>query len=285
MVLGLEVLTEYGENEKIGEPQALELVTDGGGEDVKPQPGAIPSNNFYGNKPNAQAEQQQQHQKQQNMVARSGPPKSVPNGGVVTFIEALSPYSHKWTIKARCTHKGDIKTWHNKNGEGKLFSANFLDESAEIRATGFNDQCDMLYDVIQENSVYYISSPCRVQPAKKQFSNLKHDYELTFERDTAVEKVFIHLGFEKVQNTNIFQGRRPVERAASTLQLHQHRRPASGRKRHNHRHDRHLERSSRGVASRVQNDEQAVRQARAHHCRQLRLFRAADDLGQRGDDV
>ncbi|GKZ27885.1 replication factor A protein 1, partial [Aspergillus brasiliensis] len=35
--------------------------------------------------------------------------------------------------------------------------------------------------------VYYISN-CRVQIAKKQFTNLNNDYELTFERDTVVEK-------------------------------------------------------------------------------------------------
>lgn len=69
-----------------------------------------------------------------------------------------------------------------------MFNVNLLDESGEIRATGFNDQCDLLYDVFQENSVYYISSPCRVQIAKKQYSNLSNDYELSFERDTQVEK-------------------------------------------------------------------------------------------------
>lgn len=42
--------------------------------------------------------------------------------------------------------------------------------------------------MLQEGSVYYISSPCRVNLAKKQFSNLSNDYELTFERDTAIEK-------------------------------------------------------------------------------------------------
>jgi replication factor A1 len=104
-------------------------------------------------------------------------------------IEGISPYSSKWTIKARCTSKSSIKTWHHSNSEGKLFSVNLLDDSGEIRATGFNDQCDMLYDLFQEGSVYYISSPCRVQIAKKQFSNLSNDYELTFERDTVVEKV------------------------------------------------------------------------------------------------
>jgi len=43
--------------------------------------------------------------------------------------------------------------------------------------------------MFQEGSVYYVSSPCRVQLAKKQFSNVNNDYELTFERDTQVEKV------------------------------------------------------------------------------------------------
>jgi replication factor A1 len=100
----------------------------------------------------------------------------------------LSPYAHKWTIKARVTHKSDIRQWNNPNSSGKLFSVNLIDESSEIKATAFQDQCDTLYDVFQEGAVYYISSPCRVQLAKKQFSNLPNDYELTFERDTVVEK-------------------------------------------------------------------------------------------------
>jgi replication factor A1 len=175
IIFGLEVLSEFGEFDKIGEPVAL---------DIKPeqpaQPTSIPGNNFYGNKPAQQPEQR--------IVRPTNPISgSVPRGNIYP-IEALSPYAHKWTIKARCTHKGDIKTWHNKNGEGKLFSVNLLDDSGEIRATGFNEQCDVLYDQFQEGSVYYISSPCKVQMAKKQFSNVNHDYELTFERDTFVER-------------------------------------------------------------------------------------------------
>jgi replication factor A1 len=42
--------------------------------------------------------------------------------------------------------------------------------------------------MLQEGSVFYISSPCQVKLAKKQFSNLNNDYELTFERDTRIEK-------------------------------------------------------------------------------------------------
>ena len=79
--------------------------------------------------------------------------------------------------------------WHNKNGKGKLFSVDLLDESGEIKVTRFNDQREVLYDVLQEGSVYCITSPCRVQITKKQFSSLNNDYELTFERDIQVEKV------------------------------------------------------------------------------------------------
>ncbi|KAJ5992886.1 Replication factor A protein 1 [Penicillium sp. IBT 35674x] len=179
IVLDLEVLQELGEAEKIGEPKPLEVKGDE--EEEKSQPTTISSNGFYGSK------------------LQGGPPKQPPQlpsmrgpsasaHATIYPIEAISPYSNKWTIKARCTSKSSIKTWHNKNGEGKLFSVNLLDDSGEIRATGFQEQCDMLYDLFQEGSVYYISSPCRVQIAKKQFSNLNNDYELTFERDTLVEK-------------------------------------------------------------------------------------------------
>lgn len=181
------MLEQYGETEKLGQPVALEVAKS---EDAsapaapqQQQPAAISGNNFYGNKP--QAPQQQAPQRSLPSRASAG---SGGAHGTIYPIEALSPYAHKWTIKARVSQKSDIKTWHNKNGEGKLFSVNFLDESGEIRATGFNDAVDSWYEILQEGSVYYISSPCRVQMAKKQFSNVNNDYELTFERDTQIEK-------------------------------------------------------------------------------------------------
>jgi replication factor A1 len=36
--------------------------------------------------------------------------------------------------------------------------------------------------------VYYVSK-CRVNIAKKQFSNVQNEYELMFERDTQIEEV------------------------------------------------------------------------------------------------
>lgn len=179
IILDLEVLSELGEFEKIGEPKSLEAK---GPEEERANPTVISSNGFYGAKPNPPEQATRQRTESYRPVSNTAHATIYP-------IEAISPYAHKWTIKARCTSKSAIKTWHRSNSEGKLFSVNLLDDSGEIRATGFNDQCDMLYDLFQEGSVYYISSPCRVQIAKKQFSNLTNDYELTFERDTVVEKV------------------------------------------------------------------------------------------------
>lgn len=103
-------------------------------------------------------------------------------------IEALSPYQNNWTIKARVTSKSEVKHWSNQRGEGKLFNVTLMDESGEIKATGFNDAVEMLYDKLQEGKVYFVSK-ARVNLARKKFSNLANDYELSFERQTEVEEV------------------------------------------------------------------------------------------------
>lgn len=180
-MLELDILEELGECEKIGEPKTLEVKA----EDAQPQSTTISSNGFYGNKLEPKLEPKHDRPKQQSLPSRA----NAPAHGNIYPIEALSPYAHKWTIKARCTGKSEIKTWHNKNGEGKLFTVNLLDESGEIRATCWKEQCDTFHDVFQEGGVYYISSPCRVQLAKKAYSNINNDYELTFEAGTLVEKV------------------------------------------------------------------------------------------------
>lgn len=103
-------------------------------------------------------------------------------------IEGLSPYQNNWTIKARVTQKSDIKTWSNQRGEGKLFNVTLMDETGEIRATGFNAVVDELYEKLEEGKVYYISK-ARVNLAKKKFSNVQNDYEMSFEKNTVVEEV------------------------------------------------------------------------------------------------
>ncbi|KAH0613599.1 uncharacterized protein H6S33_005485 [Morchella sextelata] len=186
IVLGLEVLKEHGKREKIGNPVSLEQdpatrgpATSTGNSAAPPQQASATA--FYGNKPAAApAPQRAAAQKPSSRPGATGHDRIYP-------IESLSPYQNKWTIKARVTSKSEIKTWQNQKGEGRLFTVNLLDESGEIRATGFNDQVDSLYELFQEGQVYYISK-CRVGMAKRQFSNISNDYELSFERDTEVER-------------------------------------------------------------------------------------------------
>lgn len=103
-------------------------------------------------------------------------------------IEALSPYQNKWTIKARVTSKSEMKHWSNQKGDGKLFSCHLLDESAEIKATAFNDQADRWYNIMKEGHVYFVSK-AKVGIARKQFSTLSNEYEISFERDTMIQEV------------------------------------------------------------------------------------------------
>lgn len=179
IILGLEVISELGQPDKIGEPVAFEPVAENA-----PNTTTIGGQSFYGVK----KDEKETKPRLSNIPSRPTTTGGSHGSSNIYPIEALSPYAHKWTIKARVTQKSDIRTWHKPSGEGKLFSVNLLDESGEIKATGFNEQCDQYYDMLQEGSVYYISSPCKVNIAKKQFSNLPNDYELVFDRDTVIEK-------------------------------------------------------------------------------------------------
>ncbi|KWU44939.1 replication factor-a protein [Rhodotorula sp. JG-1b] len=114
------------------------------------------------------------------------------------MIAGLTPYSNKWTIKARVTQKSDIRHWSNNKGDGQLFSVNLLDESGEIRATGFNKEVDRLYPILEEGKVYRITR-ARVNIAKKQFSNLSNEYELMFGQETEVEPVDEDQSVPKIQ--------------------------------------------------------------------------------------
>ncbi|ETW86185.1 hypothetical protein HETIRDRAFT_309703 [Heterobasidion irregulare TC 32-1] len=124
--------------------------------------------------------------------ARSGgaPSASTQRGGrnsTIFPIEGLSPYQNNWKIRARVTHKSDIRTYSNQRGEGKFFNVTFMDDTGEIKGTGFNAVVDELYEKLQEDKVYFISK-ARVNLSKKKFSSVSNEYELSLERTTEIEE-------------------------------------------------------------------------------------------------
>ncbi|CAI9740572.1 A 70 kDa DNA-binding subunit-like [Octopus vulgaris] len=122
-------------------------------------------------------------------VVNNKPPglPTTPGGtGRIHAIAGLSLYQNRWKICARVTHKSAVRNWSNSRGEGKLFSVTFLDDSGEIRATGFNDAVDKFFEFLQVNKAYYVSR-ATLKMANKKFSSVQNDFEMTFNSDTVIE--------------------------------------------------------------------------------------------------
>uniref|UniRef100_A0A3P9BK43 Replication protein A subunit n=1 Tax=Maylandia zebra TaxID=106582 RepID=A0A3P9BK43_9CICH len=94
-------------------------------------------------------------------------------------------FCNRWTIRARVTNKGSIRTWSNSRGDGKLFSMEIVDESGEIRVTGFNQEVDKFYSLIEAGKVYYISKGS-LKLANKQYTSVKNDYEMTLNGESTI---------------------------------------------------------------------------------------------------
>ncbi|KAK6501945.1 Replication factor A protein 1 [Arthrobotrys musiformis] len=182
IVLAVELAQEAPE-EKIGDPK--QVMPDSAAE-LAQQRAAQPTSvaNFYGNRPTGAGAGRG--------AGGAGPSRAGQSsrGGSsnISSIESLSPYQNRWTIKVRCVFRGDIRSWKNAKGDGRLFAVTLMDQTGEIKATGFGDQVDSLYHVFEEGSVYLVSK-CKVQIAKRQYSNVDNDYELVFDRDSEVQKV------------------------------------------------------------------------------------------------
>ncbi|GAA5947290.1 hypothetical protein JCM3765_001610 [Sporobolomyces pararoseus] len=192
IALTLEVIGQT-EN-KIGDPKAIEPTKDGSRGDSA-QPEQKPTIPQQPPQQQAQASRVGGSNASKTSAAKRGGAASRAGGGrsggsnleaPIYPIESLSPYQNKWTIKARVVSKSEVRHYSNQRGDGKLFSVNLLDESGEIRATGFNESVDKLEPILEEGKVYRISK-ARVNIAKKQFSNVQNEYEIMFDKNTEVE--------------------------------------------------------------------------------------------------
>merc|ERR1712238_493051 len=93
---------------------------------------------------------------------------------------------NRWTIKARVTNKGDIRSWSNAKGEGTLFSMSLLDSSGtDIRATMFKEAVEKFHGMLEEDKVYSFSVG-RLKVANAQYNTCKSGIEITFDQNSEI---------------------------------------------------------------------------------------------------
>jgi replication factor A1 len=102
-------------------------------------------------------------------------------------IAELSAYQRNWTIKARVTNKALLRTFKKGAGEGKVFHVELLDAmGGEIRASFFNQGADKFHEMLEKGKCFIFKGGS-VKVANKQYNNLNHRYELTFDKEAVVE--------------------------------------------------------------------------------------------------
>eukprot|EP00803_Ostreobium_quekettii_P006045 evm.model.scf_430.4 EVM.evm.TU.scf_430.4 scf_430:16968-25836(+) len=121
-------------------------------------------------------------------MSRGGPIARDETPANITPISSLNPYMNRWTIKARCTSKSDVRRWSNARSEGKVFSFDLLDgQGGEIRVTGFNDEADRYFDMVETGGIYTLSKASLTQK-KPQFNHTNHQFEIRLERQSVLER-------------------------------------------------------------------------------------------------
>eukprot|EP00933_Yihiella_yeosuensis_P015956 TRINITY_DN1377_c1_g1_i1.p1 TRINITY_DN1377_c1_g1~~TRINITY_DN1377_c1_g1_i1.p1 ORF type:complete len:467 (+),score=129.39 TRINITY_DN1377_c1_g1_i1:62-1462(+) len=106
-------------------------------------------------------------------------------------ISELSSYTKGWTICARVTAKGQLRTFKSRNGgaDGKVFHVELLDnEGGEIRASFFNQAVDLHHDRLEKGKCFTFSRGT-VKVANRQYNTTNHRYELTFDKEVIIEEV------------------------------------------------------------------------------------------------
>ena len=118
-------------------------------------------------------------------ISRGSTVKPPPTNTRYLPISSLNTYlTGSWTVRAKVVQKGQMKTWNNARGSGKLFSVVLKDiDGSEIRGTFFKADAENWYDKIEVDKVYSVTGG-RIKMADQKFNNLKSEYEISFDGTT-----------------------------------------------------------------------------------------------------
>lgn len=162
-------------------------------------PGSTPSTRAYGNPSTGNGVSRQDNALDPSIAYSRQPAPIYGNRGPVARneaspriipINALSPYSGRWTIKARVTSKGELRRYNNQRGDGKVFNFDLLDaDGGEIRVTCFNAVADQFFDQIAVGNLYLLSRGS-LRPAQKNFNHLPNDYEIMLDNASTIQQCY-----------------------------------------------------------------------------------------------
>lgn len=149
----------------------------------RPPASTISSSNTY----SRTAQQSPFQQQPPPLYVNRGPIAKNEAPAVIFPISRLNPFQGRWTIKARVSLKGELRTYKNPKGEGKIFSFDLMDsEGGQIRVTCFNTVAEQFYPKIEFGKVYLVSKGS-IKQANKKFNPLSHEYEMNLESGSMVE--------------------------------------------------------------------------------------------------
>lgn len=98
-----------------------------------------------------------------------------------TPLSLLTAGSNSWALKARVSHKSEIRKYGGGNTgkkEGSLFSVTIFDKSSRVNATFFTEAAQKYYDYLQVGKVYVFSNG--EVKRKGTFSTTNSSVELSF---------------------------------------------------------------------------------------------------------
>lgn len=110
-----------------------------------------------------------------------------PPGGY-TKISAANPYQNNVIIRGRVTQKGELRTYSNARGEGKLFSFEIADETGTMRVTAFREKAIEAHQRVELNGIYSIAG-ASLKPANAQFNHTGHSFEMILDQNSVITQL------------------------------------------------------------------------------------------------